>query len=699
MNLSLSETSFNMSYNDLIQNEAIRTEFLVILKPSKRVTDWKNIVGYRYSSVFLYGYVVGVTINGEVQTLATSASPSVGEYFWDNETRTVYVIDSSITTSIVSVTYELYFATNGAHFPRIPTEEKSENNIDVYYEPVVIDVPAFKATLDQSIIGFLPSQTSRLTLGNYNSELEKYLYDSSFSKKQILVYHWLSKLKTENIKLLIDATMGNLTYTTSKLKIDIIDRIEIFSNEYRNENNSFYKTSDFPNLSEYYVGTPITYVIGKSESINFINLDYNVDTPTTSNNRVWSIREGNSSQTAYEVVFNTNTTTRTYPSFSGGYTLEGLNIGDHIQIAQGLNNYYAIITDVNRSGILYIDHTAIPVACTVGDTIYRSTCGNAFIIQNSKRYKLFRTRDYVESVINNVVVITLNSSAETNVGCSTLNGLEEIQGRVYGETNSVTKDGIAFGNNSEVFGSLTNPAVILFSLLKKSGVQENEINLSSFDDLNNEIGDIEIGFALPLNDTNSFPVFKEIFINIFKSNLIQLFLNTENKWTVNYLKPLSTPDVTVDNSDILEKSLTYSIDYDDLVSNVIVGYDYSKTSTRYKTQSYESNIAKFLHGINRQKTFNTFLLNKLDAYFLALQLSHIYGDRKGVISFRCKNRFFENFISDIIGVSLEKHVGFDYENGVSRERSYSIISIEKNSKDVTIIANDQKGVQENMGDF
>jgi hypothetical protein len=684
-----------MAYSTLVLSEGVSSEFLVVLNPSRKVTSWTDLGSNQHSNNFTLGYVGSVTIDGVAQTLIASSAVSSGEYYWDNANQLLYIYSTGTASDFIVVTYELYYSTKGAHFPRIPTSAKSTTNVDVYFDPAVIKSASFKASLTDSLMGYLPSQSSNIIIGNPDHTLENHLYESSFSQKAVQIYHWLGDLETANIKKLLDGRMKNIRYSTDKLTINILDRVDIFNAEYRNTNNSFYSTSDFAGVDPGFVGRPIRFVYGRADNVRLVNLDQELNAPTTSNNRIWSVREGAANTyTGVVSAAPASTATRTYLEDTSG-----IDVGDLAWLDKAADEY-VLITAVSRTGSEYVEHATLSGAnAQAADTLKRGTLGNLYVNQGGTRYPCHYNRDYTESVSNNVVIVTLKAGAEASMGISTLDGSEEVDGRIYGEQNDVTKGGSGFGSDSAQYNSLTNPAVILFDLMKQVGIAEADIDLTSFDTLSTQISGEEIGFALPANLDGDFPTYKTLLTDIFRSNLVQLFLNTDGKWEVDYLKVLPTQDVTIDKTEILVNTISYRLDYNDLISDVIISYRYRELYGSGLTKSTTSNTAKYLHGVSKQKTFKTYLIDGADATTLGTRLADIFGDRRGSIEFTCKNRFFNNYIGDIIQVSLEKHVGFSYTEGTENTRSYEIIDIDKSSNTVKLKCSDNKGIEDNSGDF
>ena len=100
-----------MSYADLLEDETVKSNYLAILKPRRRVTDFAVFSGSVYSVSFDYGDVTSVYVDGVALTEAFTTSLSAGQYYWDYDNQTLYVRTStSGNPNSVStiVTYAIY---------------------------------------------------------------------------------------------------------------------------------------------------------------------------------------------------------------------------------------------------------------------------------------------------------------------------------------------------------------------------------------------------------------------------------------------------------------------------------------------------------------------------------------------------------------------------------------------------------------
>ena len=686
-----------MSYATLLQEEGIKSNFLVILKPARvNIETWTLVSGSIYKVPFAFGHVINMTEDGTALTEGSSISVSFGEWYYDFDNEELYVSTNTPNSQTFVITYELYFTNNiGTHWHRIPTDTTTRQ---VYYEPLIITPPTFKGTLNNAIFGFLPSQTSSVTIGNPDHILEQHFYAGSMNRREIDVYHWLSDdLDTDNIKKLITGLGGNISYSLPQVTINLVDRVDLFDDEWRNASKNFYNTTDFPNIDPSFIGNPIRYVAGRIDDIKFVNVDYVEDNPTTSDNRDWVARVGALNQVQQTVPGSpSSTTTRTYLS-----SVDGLNVGDSVRINKTTDEY-VVITVVNRtSAPYYIEHATLASGAAAGsDTVDRGTISYVNIRQQSIDYTALYIRDYTESVVNGCVQITFTSSVEANLSINTLSASENVSGRVYGETNGSTIGGSPLGSNNAKYEALTDPVVIMYEILKTNvGIPEANINTSSFQTLQGLIGDEDIGFALPQTVNKNYPKYKTVLTDIMRSNLIKLFLDEDNKWSVDRIAPISTEDKDIEEDEVLEGSISYKLEYKDMLSDVIVAYAFKELDDKSDKETYHYDNAEWLYSVKKQKTFNTYLLESTDAQDLARRLGFIYGERKGTFKISAKNRFFDTKISDKIEVNLDKHLGFEYINGTLRARTYDVLSVDKGLRRVNITLNDQKGIEDNSGSY
>lgn len=687
-----------MSYNDLILEENVQQRILCVLKPARIVNAWTLYASGVYYNDFDYGNVINVSIDGVNKTEVLSIPVSNNTWYYDYDNERLYLkTDGTAPSGAVVVTYEIFTATYDSHWYRIPTDNTSKV---VYFEPFITKAPFLKASMASSLFGYLPVESSSITLSNAEHFFEKHIYDSSFNLKDIDIYHALSSYTSQkfnldvlNIKKTYSGKMFNVTYQKSNITITLNDRIDEFNKEFRNIGTSFFNTTDFTKLNPQYIGKPIRTVYGRCDKLIGINIDYLDDNPTTSDNRIYAMRiDGSNAHTISATVIASpgSTATRTYVDSIVGFSVE-----DCIYINKATDEY----VHVTAIGSNYLEHEALVSGAAVSsDTVSRSTIGNCYINQGGTIYRALFTRDYTETVVNGVLCIQFNTSVESNLGINTFAGNEQIYGRVYGKQNDVTLGGSPFGSDSTTLGNLTNSGVILFDILTSNlGLAESSLDLTSFQSLATD--NVEVGISIPETSNNNFPTYKDTISRFIQTLMLRIFLDNDNKWSVSRYAPLGSEDKEIINDEIKLNSVSYKFDYSDILSDIIVRYNITEVNSESDNVAVSSNIAKYLHSVEKQKTINSILLFSADALNLANRYSYVFGDRQGLLSLSSKNRFFINTLTDIIKVTREKLPGYEYVVGTDNSRVYNILEIAKSMDQVDMVLDDQKGADDNSGSW
>ena len=700
-----------MAYADLIDDEGVNAQFLAILKPRRRVTGFSVYSGAVYSVSFDYGEVVAVTDDGASLAQGSSPSLSAGQFYHDVSASVLYVRRSgggNPNAVFTVATYELYVGTFDAHHHRVPTDASTRA---VYFEPVIKRSPALRATSSDFIFGLMPVGTQSLVLSNATHLFEKHVYDSSFNQAEVVVYHWLGKLSAANLKEVFRGIASAVSYSDEQITVRLYDRVDTLKSEFRHVGTgvkSFFATSDFPALDPKFHGRPIRGVWGVVGGFVPVNVDQVVQSPTTSDNRDWVVLSGQSnlgSVTTTVPASPASTATRSYLTSAVGF-----RVGDSVWLDRAVGtDEYRLITAV---GANYIEHSALAGgAMASGDSVKRSFIGSVTVTQNNAKYIALYSRDYTENTgfAAGAAGFSFTTTMEANLGIpSTLSTNDRVHCRVYGHKNAVTLGGPAFGGNDSETGNLTHPIVILFQLLKTYlGIPESGIATAGFVSLQASHSRA-IGFAVPAKSTENFPQFKNLIGSILASELLKLFLDSDAKWAAHSLGPLGTVTKTLDDTELAPRGqFGYEFDWSDTLSDVIVEYaareiaeDVSDATSGESEQVIAtSNLAKYVHGVNRQQTFQSRHFKAADAQKLADRLGFLLGDRAGHVSLATKGRFFDTVLSHVIQVSRSRMPGFEFDAELERARKFAVAEVTRTLAGVRLTLEDQKGVEDNAGSW
>ncbi len=689
-----------MSYLSLLEQEGISSQYLAVLRPRRVVDTFALYSGSVYSRAFDYGRIVRVWADGDELSAGTSTSLGANSFYYDADTETLYVrvgvaIDPNTKTIVVA--YELYVGTTDAHFHRVPTDSATT---EVYFEPMIKQSPSVSVSVSDSLFGFMPVQTASLTLSNATHVFDRHLYDSTFHQAEVFLYHALGPLQVANVRRVFYGTMGDVRATSTDVNVQVYNRLDVFSSEFRHPTgSSFYGTTNFPNLDPAFNARPIRMIYGLVEGHIPVNIDYVADGATSSDNRDFVVLGGQSNLGSAQATVSAtpSTTTRTYMPTSG------FLVGDSVWLDRAVGvDEYKIVTLVDPGG-LYIEHDALASPMASGDTVKRSFVGNVVIYQNNIRYQPLYGRDYLEaSFAGNTSGFTFANAFETTLGMNTLSATNDrIQCRVYGKKNVVTINGNPVGGNDSLTGNMTNPISIAVDVIKTAGVPDSELDEISLVALAGTVTS-GIGMALPSDGSSQFPIYRNVISSIMQSILGRFFMNFDNKWQITVVAPITTPDQTIDDTEIERDSFEYSFEHGDLLSDVFVEYapretqdSASKTGSGVSTVKATNTLATYLHQVKRQQTFESVLFRQSDAETLAERLSYIFGDRRGVISFSTKNRFFSTDVSDNILTSRLRMPGYEFDGVTEGTRLASVIETQKGLRSINITLDDLKGVNDN----
>lgn len=695
-------------YSDLIELENIDTQFLTILSPKIKVSGFSLVSSSTYSKSFGLGHVSGVTVEGVALAEASSLPLSAGQFFYDNDALVLYVRKSDSTSpasNFVVAIFELYFGTKDEHWHQNPLDESSRS---LYYEARIHQTPELKLDVSDSLFGFQPIQTSSLSLINADHVMEEFLYAASFSKARLRIYHCLkthpsNELDSDNIRLVFDGQTRDVSFQDALVTLETVSGEDQLSKEYRNVGDSFYDSITFPSLNPQNAGNPIRYVYGVVDGFVPINVDFVAySDATTSDNRVWSCigEQNNMGSQTKTVGGGTHTTTKTFVT-----SVVGLRVGDSVWLdrASGTDEYMTI-TNV---GANFIEHDALATPMTNGDQVKRGFVGSVTILQNNIPFHAMFGRDYNDStgLAGGCSGFTFVDNFEAALSMATLTPNDQVFCRVYGRKNDVTLGGPAFGTNDSESGNLANPIVILLDLLRGIGIDESMIDAAGFATALASRTDA-LGFAIPKNATEGMPDVKTIALDIITSSLLAVYINDDLKWTVKAVGPLGSSTEQIGDDEILRKTLSGNFTYKDMVSEIIVKYNYKERTdgtvnnfgvTDQKIST--SDIARLLHGVDKSKELNSAHFKTTDAQKMADRYAFIFGDRIGTIKLSAKNRLFGTEVGDVLEIDRTKVPGFAYDPDTVRQRKLYVTSVAKTRTQVAIQTDDQKGIEDNQGSW
>lgn len=698
-----------MSYAANLSNEGIDNQFLLVIKPRRRAETWTSLGSNKYKTSFAFGQVVAVTINGTSCTEVGSSAALVSnnQFYYDVDASELYVRTavSPIAEAEIIATYELYFGTFDAHWYRDPIDDTTR---EVYFEPLIMRTPNVVSNLSDSLFGYMPSSSTQIVISNVTKFLQEHLYASSFKNAGLRLFHQLGELTVDNLKELFKGLIDSVDSTDNEVTFRVLDMNNIFDVEYRNPDvdNNFFGDVLFPDVEPNSRNRPIRTVYGIVDGVIGINYDYS-ETESATTNRYHVLMAGSSGFPALSKTVPaspSSTTTRTYLN-----SVTGLRVGDDVFLDSASGPSFDARIVITTIGANYIEHAAIGTLAATGSVVTRSWLGAVRVIKNGVSYRL--TQDEYSVNIDgtkDIAAVTINQATLFSNRSFYVAANDTVYCRVYGKTNNVTLDATPLGSDSTETGNLTGIVPVLVDILKGAvGLSESEIDVAQFQSLTLTVDD-EVGFTLPFQTGSNFPSCRDIVSQIAQTALLRVFVNDAGEWSANQFGPIGSVTKTIEDDEILEPpSVKYSIDYSDVLSDVLVDYGRSEINSRnqlatdsaYTTVRSNSTLATRLHYVTKQKTFQSLHFLEAQAQRLADRLLFTFSDRRGIATLTSKTRFFDTEIGDVIKVQRTQIPGFAFDSDTLRSRNLSVQGTNKTISEIELTLDDQKGVEDNAGDW
>lgn len=688
-----------MSYESNLEAEDIASGYLLVIEPRRYVTTWEIVTGTIYKASFDYGEVRSVRADDTDLELAASSSVGSDEFFFDVDTDELYIDVGGDPASVdVVAGYELYFGTEDAHFNRDPLDDTTRV---VYFEPLLVETPEIVASVTDALFGYLPSSSGSIVLGNSEGQLARHL-DSSFNSIPLSLYHWLESIEDGNLRTVYRGLVNSVSMSDDVVQLNVLDRNNIFDREYRHPSGiNFFDETTFPAIDPNHKNRPARKVFGFVEGCIGINLNYS-SAPGSAVNNEFGLHSGTSGLgTVTRVSAGTGTTTRTY--FDIPFPdANGFQVDDDIYFI--FSGETAIVTAV---GADYIDHTAIAAPYDPLELVYRFYIGSCRVVMDGVTHRLTLGTEFDPANFSGVSGLELDQTAITSLAGRPFASGDLLYCRVYGETCSATLGGNPFGGDSETTGTLTQAVVLLWNLFRDVvGLEETEISTSSFTALQGTVAD-EFGYELPFKSGSDFPLMRDLVAKFCESLLLKVFIDSDSKWAIRQTGPLGAVAKTITDDEILFQKFVYAIEYQEVVSDIFVEYKASAVNQYGQVASdlsrlavsSSSQVAKRLHRVVKQKTYQSLHFLEAEAQTLADRLKFYFGDRRGLLTISAKNRFFDTEIDDVIRVERELIPGEAFEQGTLRTKDFATSSTSKDLREIEITLDDQKGIEDNAGDW
>lgn len=707
-NLLKNDVEVNYFYH--IGSRFLLDETWINLSGSVYYIDWDDRpigkIGVEISSVFNDArYVIAESYAG---IFACVSGPYQKAIWYDTQKKRLYVNFVDIDPNASVIYGERFYFVSSIHcgWRVLPDVDTSYN---VQYQGIVESSPSISASSNEVIYGFTPSQSGSIDVCNENNYFDADFSDGSIGNATFNIYRCVGEIKAENFQLCFRGFLRSLNFNDLNITFNYVDA-SVFLDKKVELNDAAQWPSD---AEATMVGSyPRAFVVGKS--IGFLaNVVHYSTSASDSTNRHWRFGNFFSDLNRTGIVYarittlnsaaGSNTTTKTYidPASVGltGYLLPNGSgaSGDVVrlltQFSDGLGHY--------------ITHDGIGSPLGASDYFDVSPIVSGFIYNKN-------TKDVYELPIANIQFDKMDLIFDTNAEFSTLpSNLTPDDYAIVGTIQTGTGN-INFINGSALSNATTtvegynkNPIQVIYEILYSSGFYDipDFYDEDSFVDTAAEI-DIPIDFCTPVTQGDyAGETYRDVISKICETCLLKLFMKN-GKWFITRIKPLgmATQSINVDNTNV---GIEYNINAEEVVRKVILNYGISEMSDlreitqQWRSVSATSLIANSLNNNQQSKTVEVYVKSLLPdnpnptAETVRDRYLDIFSYPFSFLKAKLGLAFMDIKINDVVEVTANEFTQLPIASG----KKFSVVSFTENEDNVDVELFDQKGIEENTGDW
>jgi hypothetical protein len=706
-----------VSYLENIENPSEKITTLVSIRPRLRLTGWvqHDTFTNTWFKAFDQRLIVGVYgssfDSAEEEASISDCNSADYSWFYDSENEILYFnpngsADPNVLITVVE--WDWLIATESLNWFRNPADNTSG---DAHW-PGGLVKPAIPTQGNLDLLyGFSPVQVTTLEVQIADGENLKYLHDWSLNKSQVRVWQCAGPLETGNIQEVFRGAGGRNSMSGGVFRLEVRDPLYILDEEFEFKT---FRAVDFPSLDPAKLNQPIPIIYGAAPFFEPVNIQYN-ETPGTSTNRQWVVSEGSVADSASLVLSvdpsgTNNGSVTTLISADGLYpgdAIVTLSQGDTVILTDNGTPHYVRVDQVDYSTrqILHGDIGSRNPQPT--DTVTRSFVGNVIIFENDLPVGLRFGRDYnVTDFANGTRGFTLVNNFESNVSMSTFDPLNmPIEVRAYGDKTLPKKlnNTDDFGELSQKCGAMANPVTIIWDIFRKRIPKFDQIidlDEEAWEDLATSF-DRPVSLVLPKQ--GEFRVrWREVIIDLLKTEL--LYLSYEfSSLTITQKNLIKPTGKGLDDDELF--SPEYSFDYEDVYSRVRVLLNLGEIESFHLFSAPLKIISRggpgtadYLHIENRTFETESLFWIGADGINLADRLAFILSERSGRLTCQVPVGKISTDINDRVEVISNRLPGFELD-GTINTRPYSVLQHTKSSRGVTLVLDDQKGIEDNSEDW
>lgn len=661
----------------------------------------------RYTTLSDYNYVKW----NEVFPYST---PSFGEWSYDIDNNLIHIKSIPELNTYFKITCVIPISEKSITWYLNPLDSTTRK---VRYLPYLASEISIKSSIKDRFKEVQPIYSGVLSVNNSNGILDEVLHILHNNQTNIDVYRISGNPSIENTNKIVSFICNDLSVNGEIVNFDVSQNnlqnkmlVDFESYGQINLSQSFGYDIDESRGEE-----KIPFIFGHVRGVKCFPTNWDATTASTSSNRNWIVgnvlNDNNTSVTSTGVLQAGKIEIDLDPA--GDYIFR---VGDRVRV-DSLGNYaYPQIKSITRTTFVKLTlDSALGAPINVGSvTVSRTMCSRVFINQSGVATELMPFRDYQTTSLVYTLddgtsgyyrSVILTTSAESNVGISTINSGLTADSYVVAHVYGPKLDGISYPIGSTDIGTHINlpavahPAAVIYMILRMVAVlPDTEIDIDSFEELLSyePVNQSPVSFLDPVSPTGDRSKIFDIVNGIARSYDFLLFKSNENKWKL--VRNAATPAKTwiIRKKDLLKENLEYEHDYQRTFKTLVVSYDINnnpslsdevsdfRTYTIYTELGYPyylNDSSRSLISYAAPYTYSqtnaspTADIGTTGPYKVANNIVNLENYRKIVYNIRLRKSFLAVDYGDKITLSLERLPGFTYVKGTERQVDCRVISI------------------------
>lgn len=661
----------------------------------------------RYTNLAYYNYVKWT----EVFPYTT---PSFNEWSYDIDNNLIHIKSIPESNTYFKITCVVPISEKAITWYLDPLDNTTRK---VRYLPYLASEVSVKSSIKDRLKEVQPVYSGSFSVNNTNGILDEVLHIIHNNQTSIDVYRISGNPSVENTNKIVNFICNDLSVNGEVVNFDVAQNnlqnkmlVDFESYGQINLSGSFGFDIDESRSEE-----KIPFIFGHVRGIKCFPTNWDATTASTSSNRNWI---------AGNVLNDTNTSVSSTGVLKPGKLEIDLDpagdyifrVGDRIRV-DSLGNYaYPQIKSLTRTTFVKLTlDAALGASINLGSvTVSRPMCSRVFINQSGTATELMPFRDYQTTASSYTLDngtngyyrrVILTTSAESNVGISTMNAGASPDSYVVAHVYGPKLDGISYPIGSTDIGTHINmpavahPAAAIYMILRMvANLTDSDIDLDSFESLlaYEPVNQSPVSFLDPTSPNGDRSKIFDVVNGIARSYDLLLFKSNENKWKL--VRNAAAPATTwiVRKKDLLFETLEYEHDYQRTFKTLVVSYDINnnpslsdevsdfRTYTTYTELGYpyyldESSRSLISYAApytySQANASPTADIGTTGPYKVAENIVNLENYRKIVYKVRLRKAFLAVDYGDKITLSLERLPGFTYVKGTERQVDCRVISI------------------------